>query len=401
MVPVTAGSEKGKAMLDELIAGLGGVAPDTKARRFPRRYPDEAANAPPMTYLDTDSLFPTGPRIMVVYAEQGNLKTQFVLSKCLEITQRSVSPQGSGSTEGRPSGGKILYIAAEDGNGVDTQRLPAYVETLRLDWAALRENWWPISEPISLTRDVETLIAETAEQGFKPDVVVVDVLTACTEALKINDPTDGNLIMNAAQRLANGFGGALVVLLTHPGKDQARGPVGTYAQTARADAVLELKWRGDQLAVFVEKMKSSGLMGKTLAFAVEKARDGTPLVRGRAQFDRKRSPTDDDAMLIHLGAAGASSFASGIDDADLAQRIIGDRRSDEDGADHSTRIAKMRESLKKRHKETAIRRTRHARGRGAAILALAHRREDRRNQKLTGEPGNFTCVFRGVFSPDP
>jgi len=178
----------------------------------------------------------------------------------------------------------------------------------------------------------------------------IDVMTACTGAADINLPGVGNSLMNAAQRLANAFN-ALVILLTHPGKDENRGPVGSYAFTARADVVLLLNRQKEMLAVTVEKMKS-GPGGHTVAFLVE-SHNGLPLVGARKPADRKVSLTDDE-ILIHLAAAGAREFASGLNDHQLAERIIEDRRADEDQTTHATRIVRMAASLKQRHKTTRL-----------------------------------------------
>jgi len=58
--------------------------------------------------------------------------------------------------------------------------------------------------------------------------------------------------------------------------------------------------------------------------------------------------------LIHLAAAGAREFASGLNDHQLAERIIEDRRADEDQTTHATRIVRMAASLKQRHKTTRL-----------------------------------------------
>lgn len=317
------------------IAAATQAQEENTTRRFRRRRPSEAKDQPPMIWLDEDNLFPSGPRIMVIYAEKENLKTQFALAKCLEIV---------GRTDGR-----VLYIAAEDGHGIDTSRLPAYVEKRGVDWETLDDHWWPISEPIDLIGDSAQLIADVTSQRFKPTVVVIDVMTACTGAVDFNMPGIGNALMNAAQQIANGFG-ALVVLLTHPGKDADRGPVGSYAFTARADVVLSLKRQGDTLAVSVEKMKS-GPSGKSLAFAVE-SHKGIPLICARRSFASKGSATDDDAILIHLAKAGVKCFEAGLSDRELAKRIVGEQQPGEDGAAFATRVARLVGSLRKRHKTT-------------------------------------------------
>jgi hypothetical protein len=336
-MPILAGSEKGQAILAKMIAELGEVAPEpNKARRFHRRRPSEAKDQPPMVCLDADNLFPSGPRLMVIYAEMANLKTQFVLAKALEIFNRT--------------GGRVLYLAAEDGHGIDTQRLPAYVERRGIDWPTLDEHWWPISEPIDLIRDGAQLTADVKAEGFAPDVVVIDVMTACTGALDINLPGVGNSLMNAAQLIANAFG-ALVVLLTHPGKEGgSRGPVGSYAFTARADVVLLLKRQGDTLDVTVEKMKG-GPGGHTVAFAVETP-NGLPLVGSCRAKERRESPTSDEAIFIHLIAARAVDFASGLTDEQLAERIVGERQPNEEGHVYATRVTRTSDALKKRHKKT-------------------------------------------------
>ena len=338
--PILAGSERGKAILDRLITDRGGVATEpakeeNTARRFRRRRPSEARDQPPMIWLDADNLFPSGPRIMVIYAEKENLKTQFALAKGIEIVART--------------GGHVLYIAAEDGHGIDTSRLPAYVEKRGVDWQNLDDHWWPISEPIDLLHDSAQLVADVNSDGFKPSVVVIDVMTACTGALDLNMPGNGNALMNAAQQIANGFS-ALVILLTHPGKDSDRGPVGSYAFTARADVVLLLKRQGDTLAVYIEKMKS-GPSGKSLAFAVE-SHQGIPLIGALKSFERKRSLTDDDAVLTHLATAHANCFETGLNDRELAELIAGEQRPGEDGAAFATRVAKLADSLRQRHKST-------------------------------------------------
>src|SRR5208282_2298509 len=207
------------------------------AARPKRRLLSEAMQAPPPVFLDDDGLFPEGPRIMIVYAEQGNLKTQFLISKCLDII---------GCRKGR-----VVYIAAEDPSGVETQRLPAYVRKRALDVAQLDEHWWPMDNPVDLQRGVQRLIDEISEQEFYPTVVAIDVMTACTGGEDINAPGVGNAIMNAAQRIANAFK-CLVVMVTHPGKAEGRGPVGSYAFKARADAVLELRYSGRTHTVQVD-----------------------------------------------------------------------------------------------------------------------------------------------------
>jgi hypothetical protein len=238
-------------------------------RRFKRTYPDDDRFAPPMRWLDGDNLFPSGPRIVVLYGEYNTLKTQFALAKALEIA--------SGNDA------SVLYLATEGAHGIKTSRLPGYIAAQALDWRWLRERWWTIAEPAQLTipSELDTLIDDVQAEGFNPALIVVDVLTAATDGADLNSPKDGNRIMNAAQKLANAFC-ATVVLVCHTGKVEARGIVGSYAFAARADVVLELSRQGSFLAVRVVKVKDGGAAGRSLNYRVREVEGAPPIIDGRA-----------------------------------------------------------------------------------------------------------------------
>lgn len=75
---------------------------------------------------------------------------------------------------------------------------------------------------------------------------------------------------------------------------------------------------------------------------------GVPFVGEVEGKRREESATDDDALMIHLAAAGATCFAVGLDDHQLAERIAGEKQAEEDGIALATRIARLRSTLRQR-----------------------------------------------------
>lgn len=190
-----------------------------------------------------------------------------------------VGPSGVGKThlalelaacisEGRPfngleldpdqNGGAVLYLAAEDYDGVywrlgaltGARHISAATQVIAANIAGFR-----LTDPA----DVDRIIAgmKALEDGLETyfDAVVVDHLTACAGESLDGDAT-AEAVMGALQRIATDKW-VSVLALHHTGKDQSRGARGSQVLYDRADAVLQIReGRGGTRRLYVDKLRN-------------------------------------------------------------------------------------------------------------------------------------------------
>jgi hypothetical protein len=244
-----------------------------RRKRFAFRDPEIDANLPPLTYYDAEQTLPNVPdgAVMVVTGPKSTHKTGVVMKKCLDAIERCDA--------------KVLYLALEGGHGIKTLRLPLYREQRNMPWEKLKRHWHTETS-FNLITDGAALVEEATEAGFKPDIIVIDTLTKAVAGQDINTPATGSGIHEAADKLSVAFGGALVILIHHPGKSTTdKSSMGSALIEALAYAVWHVSKAGDDaVKCWVEKMKD-GKAEFAVHYHVQKVREA-PCVRDETREER-------------------------------------------------------------------------------------------------------------------
>ena len=208
------------------------------------------------------------------------------------------------------SGGAVLYLAAEDYDGV-FWRLGALTSGGHLSVEAPVVAANLAGFRLTDAADVDRIISAIAAMGdaleIHLDAVIVDHLTACAGE-SLDGDAAAEAIMGALQRIATECW-VSVLALHHTGKDQSRGARGSQVLYDRADAVLQVReGRGGLRRLYVDKLRNGAkapeqwfrlapLPGPFAAVRVEFV-DGEP-----QQTDTTLTPRQT-AALIALQAAG-------------------------------------------------------------------------------------------------
>lgn len=201
------------------------------------------ATGKPMEWL-VQELLPKA-EMAVVYGESGSGKSFLVLDLCAAIT-RGILWRG---LKARP--GSVVYAAAEGASGL-RGRLRAYAQAHGVPLSALPAV---ISDvPNFLAPDEIAASAKQILKWGRPDLIVVDTLSASTPGGNENSGEDMGLVV-AHCKFLHRKTGALVLLVHHSGKDAAKGARGWSGLKAAADAELEVSRMGDIRTVRVSKMK--------------------------------------------------------------------------------------------------------------------------------------------------
>jgi hypothetical protein len=163
-------------------------------------------------------------------------------------------------------GARVLFIAAEDANGVAKTRLPAACKARGTPLAEIDEHWRTETETFDLLSDTDRADLIEAYREFAPDLIFIDVLTRVVTA-DINAPETGMRVMQSAYALAAPFG-ATVVIAHHPGLSGSGRPMGSSLFTSLADFCLTAKHKDGVVSTYVEKMKN-GPDGFTVRYKTE------------------------------------------------------------------------------------------------------------------------------------
>jgi hypothetical protein len=173
----------------------------------------------------------------------------------------------------------VLYVAAEDADGV-RRRVKAW-RMQNGDQGALQM----IPEPPDL-RDsgVEAdLVATIAEGAYELDaegaplgLIIFDTLSKVAPGADQNASNDMGAVMATLDRIAQRFD-ALVLVIAHTPKDEARGIAGWYGQFGAADAVVMLTRdaNDDHLRLATVAKLKNGQDGGKIAFRLDELEIGT------------------------------------------------------------------------------------------------------------------------------
>lgn len=292
--------------------------------RWTRTKPSDDASLPPLTYWDRHGMLPRvmGGSAIVVYGRQGSHKTGLVLKMCLDAAFEK--------------GAKVLYLAPEGAHGIMTARLPAACKERGKAVAELDECWATFSTAASLVSppEIDELIHAMRLQGFHPDIISIDTMTRASGGCNINEPAAGTALMLGMERLGRAFDAA-VIAVTHPGKDEGRGAIGSSLIENLAYAIWHVSLSGNGIFATVEKMKD-GPADFTKAFKVLNPNE-VPVIVDPTPGERLNQDAPDPVseMVVRgaLLACGAIRQDSGIPERQLVEAIAGhspdDMTSDE------------------------------------------------------------------------
>jgi hypothetical protein len=226
-----------------------------KARsRFGGLTASEGAMLPPLSYWDEAKTLPRSDMGTVGFlvGQYGSHKTGTSIMLALDAIKRH--------------GARVLFIAAEDANGVAKTRLPAACKARGIQLAEIDPHWRTETETFDLLSDGDRAELIKAYQEFGPDLIIIDVLTRVVTA-DINAPETGMRVMQAAYDLATPFGATLVIA-HHPGLNGGGRPMGSSLFTALADFSLKVSHKDGMVSTHVEKMKN-GPDGFTVRYKTE------------------------------------------------------------------------------------------------------------------------------------
>jgi hypothetical protein len=223
--------------------------------RFGGLSASEGATLPPLAYWDDEKTLPRssmGGSVGFLVGQYGSHKTGTAIMLALDAIEHH--------------GARVLFIAAEDANGVAKTRLPAACKARDVALEEIDQYWRTETETLDLLSDTDRREMIDAYREFAPDLIFIDVLTRVVTA-DINAPETGMRIMQAVYDLAAPFG-ATVVIAHHPGLNGSGRPMGSSLFTSLADFCLTAKHRDGVVSTYVDKMKN-GPDGFTVRYKTE------------------------------------------------------------------------------------------------------------------------------------
>lgn len=170
--------------------------------------------------------------LAVIYGASGAGKSFVVLDLALAIA-RGQPWRGRKVRQGR-----VAYVAAEGADGF-RKRLAAYAQHHKVDLAQVPMAVLNGAPNLMLLEDAKDLAVGVLAAGADTSVIVVDTLAQTTPGANENAGEDMGKALGHCKRLHE-LTGALVVLIHHSGKDQARGARGWSGLRAAADAEIEV-----------------------------------------------------------------------------------------------------------------------------------------------------------------
>jgi hypothetical protein len=206
----------------------------------------EFSSGPPVDWIVRGVL----PRaeLAVIYGESGSGKSFLALDLCAAITR------GLSWRSKRTAKGSVVYVCAEGAGGFKA-RLRAYAAAHDVAFTELPAVV-PDAPNLREQTEAAALYGAIVKWG-KPDVIVIDTLSATTPGGNENSGEDMGLVLSHC-KLLHRKTGALVVLIHHSGKDATKGARGWSGLRAAADAEIEVTRNGDFRAATVTKLKDAG-----------------------------------------------------------------------------------------------------------------------------------------------
>ena len=174
--------------------------------------------------------------LAVVYGASGSGKTFAVLDLAMAVA-RGCEWRGRKVKQGR-----VAYVVAEGSDGFK-KRVAAYGQAHGVDLTTVPMGVLPEAPNLMLLDDTKDLAVGVLSFGGA-DVIVVDTLAQTTPGANENAGEDMGKALGHCRRLHE-MTGALVILIHHSGKDQAKGARGWSGLRAACDAEIEVVRRED------------------------------------------------------------------------------------------------------------------------------------------------------------
>lgn len=308
--------------------------------RWVFRTPAEDAARPPLTYWDKQGMMPRviGGCSLIVCGVRSSHKTGVVMKKCLDAVFEK--------------GAKVLYLAPEGAHGIGTARLPAACAQRGKKLEDLTGHWYtlPFAPGLVSEAEIDELITKCREVSFEPDIIVIDTLTRALKGFDINAPQTGAALIAGMERMGAAFN-ALVAAITHPGKDDSKGSIGSSLIESLAFAIWGVRRVDDAVFVTIEKMKD-GPAEFTKAFKVEHQANGVPVITDPAPGEHLVAARKDDAAVSEpavreiLRRRNAYGAGAGVFEDDLAAELAGECPATNADAEEHAAWNTKREKLK-------------------------------------------------------
>jgi RecA-family ATPase len=198
-------------------------------------------------------------QVGVIYGASGSGKTFFAIDMAYKI-QRGIDWYGK-----KTHRADVFYIAAESAGSVK-RRVAAWIQHYGEGDGPWLIDHQPNLMTVEAIHNIATAIQACSET---PGVIFVDTLAMSHEGDE-NSSKDMTIYIRQCQALALTTG-AMVILVHHTGKDDARGMRGSSVLYANSDAVFEISADSEtgQRTMVVDKLKD-GETGATYGFTLNK-----------------------------------------------------------------------------------------------------------------------------------
>lgn len=218
------------------------------------------ATLPPITYRDTNKLWPNSPgrTVTQVIAQPKHHKTNGTMAELFRLMMSA--------------GARVLMLALEGGYGVRTMRVKALADHYGIPLADLRGRFQVariVEGGMFDLSNAECLRAFAAfvKAGGWTDVFI-DTQHRAAGALEENSATDARVLWNGVEYVRR-HGDCNIVLAHHQGKDASKGGRGSSADLASVDQQIALDFDRDTMTVTAKvTARKDGVDGFEVPFRV-------------------------------------------------------------------------------------------------------------------------------------
>lgn len=182
-----------------------------------------------------------------IYGEPASGKTFLALDIAMRIAR------GCAWNTHKTKQGKVLYVAAEDANGV-RKRVQAYqaYHGAGHDYSGIRF----IAEAPQLLQEKDRKALWSQIKSCGPmDVVILDTLAASTPGIDENSSKEFGPVLHYCKQLSKRTG-ALILFVHHTGKDPLKGMRGSSVLLGASDCLILVERFGDDRVATIAKLKN-------------------------------------------------------------------------------------------------------------------------------------------------
>lgn len=321
-----------------------GTAPKpAKAMRFAFKDADEFSEGPPLTWLIKHVL--PKAEVGVMYGPPGAGKSFLVADFALSVA-RGTEWRGR-----KVAQGTVAYIVAEGAGGFRL-RLRALREHFGVSLSGLPLKILDEAPNLLEKKDVTDLVASLRTlPGL--ELIVVDTLAQVTPGANENSGEDMGRALGHCKALHRATG-AMVLLVAHSGKDEARGVRGWSGIRGAVDVEIQVERSDKYRAATITKMKDGSGEGDEFAFSLHTVTLGTDadgdeitscvIQHGASvpKAQRKAEPKGVIQQVVMRVAQGLLDLPGAVTPAALIEAVVAELPPADDGKrdkrrEHTTR----------------------------------------------------------------